>query len=258
MKKIGVIGVGALGSIVVKALIAGIKGYDFIGVHDLEKPDIDVPFLDRSDLIDRADIIVECLPPAAVPDLAKEALEKDKILIILSSSALLLYPEIQNYINTSESGRIIVPSGAISGLDAVSALKEAEITSATITTTKSPKGLAGAPYLVENTIDLDGLNEKTCIFSGNAYEAAKAFPANVNVAATLSYAGLGPEKTCVEVWADPDAKGNMHEITVKGGSSTITSRVENLPDPSNPKSSMLAGHSVVAVLRKLSGDLSVM
>ncbi|MEM6780870.1 MAG: aspartate dehydrogenase domain-containing protein [Pseudomonadota bacterium] len=256
-QKIGVVGVGALGSIVVKALIDGIDGYDLIGVSDITPPAFDVPHMSTEDLVEQCDIIVECLPPAEAPALAKLVLERNKTLILISSSALLLYPEIEEYIKTSESGRVIVPSGAISGLDAVTALKEGGMDSAKIMTTKPPKGLMGAPYVVENGIDLNGLSEKKCIFSGNAYEAAKAFPANVNVAATLSYASLGPKKTQVEVWADPNAQGNAHEIVVSGGSSTITSRVENLPDPSNPKSSMLAGYSIVATLRKLSNDLSV-
>lgn len=254
---VGVVGVGALGTIVVKALMDGIDGYELIGVSDVEKPALDVPFLSTDDLIESVDIIVECLPPSEVPALAKAVLDKGKTLILISSSALLLYPEIEEWVFASKTGRLIVPSGAISGLDAVSALKEAGIDSAKIMTTKPPKGLAGAPYVIENDIDLNAITEKTCIFSGNAYDAAKAFPANVNVAATLSYAGAGPNHTQVQVWADPDAKGNSHEIVVTGGSSTITTRVDNLPDPSNPKSSMLAGYSIVATLRKLAKTLSV-
>lgn len=254
---VGVVGVGALGSIVVKALMNGIDGYELVGVSDVQKPALDIPLLSTNDLINAVDIIVECLPPREVPALAKAVLDKGKTLILISSSALLLYPEIEEWISASKVGRVIVPSGAISGLDAVSALQESGIESAKIMTTKPPKGLAGAPYVVENNINLDGITEKTCVFSGNAYDAAKAFPANVNVAATLSYAGAGPNNTQVEVWADPDAKGNSHEIVVTGGSSTITTRVDNLPDPSNPKSSMLAGYSIVATLRKLSKNLSV-
>ena len=196
-QKIGVAGVGALGSIVVEALIKGIEGYEFVGVSDINQPDFDVPNLSFEDLAQKADIVVECLPPAVVPELAKVVLDNNKTLILISSSALLLYPEIQDWRN--QTGRIIVPSGAISGLDAVSALKEGGIDSVTIKTTKPPKGLAGAPFVRVNNIDLEDISEAKCIFSGNALEAAKAFPANVNVAATLSYAGLGPEKTTVRV-----------------------------------------------------------
>ncbi|HPF79085.1 MAG TPA: DUF108 domain-containing protein, partial [Alphaproteobacteria bacterium] len=211
--------------------------------------DFGVPNMSFAELAQVCDMVVECLPPAVVPDLAKEVLSRNKNLVMISACSLLLSPQIKEILAKSE-GRILVPSGAIAGLDAISALNCAQIDSATIATTKPPRGLKGAPYITAQNIDLDNITEKTLIFRGNAFEAAKAFPANVNVAATLSLAGIGPEKTQVEVWADPDAKGNCHEIIVKGGSSTIKTSVENLPDPSNPKSSMLAGHSIVATLKK--------
>jgi len=247
--KIGVAGCGALGTIVCKALQEGIDGYDFVGVSDITNPDFGVPNMSFAELAQACDMVVECLPPAVVPDLAKEVLSRNKNLVMISACSLLLSPQIKEILTKSE-GRILVPSGAIAGLDAISALNCAQIDSATIATTKPPRGLKGAPYITAQNIDLDNITEKTLIFRGNAFEAAKAFPANVNVAATLSLAGIGPEKTQVEVWADPDAKGNCHEIIVKGGSSTIKTSVENLPDPSNPKSSMLAGHSIVATLKK--------
>ncbi|CAG0903892.1 unnamed protein product [Cyprideis torosa] len=209
-----------------------------------------------AELAEACDMVVECLPPKIVPALAQEVLSRDKDLMMISACALLLSPEINDMASTSK-GRIIVPSGAIAGLDAISALGCAGIDSATIATTKHPRGLKGAPYIVQENIDLESLTETTRIFKGNAREAAKAFPANVNVAATLSLAGIGAEKTQVEVWADPDAKGNCHEITVTGGSSTIKTSVANLPDPTNPKSSMLAGYSIVAALKKRSLQIVV-
>lgn len=249
VQKIGVAGVGALGSVVVKALMEGMKGYELIGVADINTPPFDVPVLSFAELAEQADIIVECLPSKIVPELAHEVLKRGKTLLALSASALLLFPDI---IKLAENGpgRIIVPSGALSGLDAVMGLKCGGIDSAKIASTKPPRGFKGAPHVVQNNIDLDGMAEKTLIFSGNALEAAAAFPANVNVAATLSLAGIGPLKTMVEVWADPAAKGNAHEITVVGAGSTLTSRIENTPDPANPKSSTLAAWSVIACLER--------
>jgi len=247
--KIGVAGCGALGSIVCNALQDGIDGYDFIAVSDVNDTPFDVPNLTFDELADQCDIIVECLPPNVVPTLARAVLGCDKTLVMISACAMLLHPEIEEMAKQSK-GRLLIPSGAIAGLDAISALKVAAIDSATIATTKLPKGLKGAPYIVENNINLDDLTEPKMIFRGNAFDAAKAFPANVNVAATLSIAGIGPDKTMVEVWADPTASGNKHEIIVTGGSSTIRTAVENLPDPTNPKSSMLAGYSIVSALKK--------
>ena len=248
--KIGVAGCGALGSIVCKALLDGLKGYELVAVSDINAPSFDVPNLNFNDLAATADMIVECLPAKAVPDLARAVFSHDKDLVMISACAYLLYPEIEEMVNASK-GRLIIPSGALSGTDAVSALKCAEIETAVIASTKKPQGFKGAPHIEQKKIILENITKKTLLFSGNAIEAAKAFPANVNVAATLSLAGIGPQRTQVEVWADPNIAGNTHEIRVKGGSSTIVSRIENEPDPTNPKSSMLAGHSVVSTLKKL-------
>ncbi len=247
--KIGVAGCGALGSIVCNALKDGIKNYDFVAVSDLGNPEFGVPNLSFDELAMQCDWVVECLPPKIVPQLAQAVLSKDKTIVMISACALLLFPEIEKFAEQSQ-GRILVPSGAIAGLDAIAALNCANIDSATIATTKHPRGLKGAPFIIEQDIDLDDITQKTCIFKGNALAAAKAFPANVNVAATLSLAGIGAQNTNVEVWADPNAQGNKHEITVMGGKSTIKTSVENLPDPENPKSSMLAGYSIVAALKQ--------
>jgi len=256
MIKAGVAGVGALGSIVAKALMNGIDGYDLIGVADITPPAFDVPVFSFEDLADQCDLVIECLPPRAVPELAQIVLSKNKDLLLISSSALLLFPEIYEYSKNS-TGRIIVPSGALSGLDAVTALKYGGIDSAKIISTKPPRGFQGAPFIEQNRISLETITDKQRLFSGNALEAAAAFPANVNVAATLSLAGIGPEKTKVEVWADPLIKGNSHEIIVSGKGSTITSKVENTPDPSNPKSSMLAAYSIIACLKRKTDSIAL-
>jgi aspartate dehydrogenase len=130
------------------------------------------------------------------------------------------------------------------------------ITESKIISSKPPKGFKNAPYIIEKNINLDEMQNRVMIFSGNVYDAAKAFPANVNVAASLALAGIGPEKTQVEVWADPAAKGNSHEIVVSGPGSVVRSRIENVPDPSNPKSSMQAGYSIVAALKKRKSHLT--
>jgi aspartate dehydrogenase len=256
VEKVGIAGVGALGGIVVKALQSGLHGYVLDCISDLKSPDLGVPNVGFEELAERCDIIVECLPPREVPALAEAVLYKGKTLVLISSCALVLYPEL-NQLVKNNSGRVIVPSGALSGLDGVLAMREDGIEEAKIISTKPPKGFTGAPYIVEKNISLDGIRNRFMIFSGNVMEAAKAFPANVNVAASLALAGIGPERTQVEVWADPDASGNSHEIYVKGSGSVIQAKIENVPDPSNPKSSMQAGHSIVAALRKRKSTLTI-
>lgn len=256
IEKIGIAGVGALGGIVARALTDGIDGYHFQAVSNLAPVPFDVPNVGFADLAAQCDVVVECLPAAAVPELAKAVLMAGKTLVMISSCALVLYPELADLAKNS-AGRIIVPSGALSGLDGVMGMKEGNIMESKIISTKPPKGFKNAPYILENKINIETIQNRVMIFSGSVYEAAKAFPANVNVAASLALAGIGPEKTKVEVWADPEAEGNTHEIIVTGSGSVIRAKIENVPDPTNPKSSMQAGYSIIAALKKRKEKLTL-
>ena len=256
-KKIGLAGVGAIGCAVARALQSGIEGFELTHISDPSPlKDFGVPNVDFDTLAQECDMIIECLPAHIVPQLAEIALKANKDIIFISSAALLLYPEIQEQLQNSTS-KAYLPSGALCGLDGVRAMKEMGIELAKIASTKPPLGFKGAPYIEKNDIKLENISKKTMIFEGNAYEASEGFPANVNVAATLSLAGIGGKETRVEVWADPEAKGNMHEITVKSAYSTMTTKIENMPDPANPKSSVLAAQSIVATLRNLSSALII-
>ena len=257
-RTVGIAGIGAIGGAVARALQNGIDGLEWIAASDINPSDeFDIPYVDLDELIERCDIIIECLPPKAVPELAIKTLKAQKTLVLISSCALLIYPEILDTHKSTHS-RIIVPSGALTGLDGVKALKKLGIKKSTIASNKKPSGFAGAPYVEEMGIDLSQIKTRTKIFEGNAIEAAKGFPANVNVAATLSLAGIGAENTTVEVWADPEATGNSHAIIVEGEFSTIKATVENMPDPANPKSSMLAAQSIVAALEDINSALVVL
>ena len=257
-KKVGIAGMGAMGRTVARALAEEIPGYTFHAASDITASmEFEIPFVNFATLAKECDLIVECLPSHAVPELMREAGDNNRDIICISSSALIIYPEILTRYKSSK-GRIIVPSGAACGLDGVRALAQSGIKTASIASTKHPRGYSGAPYIVDNSIDLAAIAKKQLLFSGNAFDAAKAFPANINVGATLSLAGIGPEKTTVEIWADPDATGNTHEIKVVGNYSTITAKVENVPDPANPKTSMLAAYSIISVLKGLSEPLVVL
>lgn len=255
--KIGVVGVGAIGGAVCKALLAGIDGLSLHCVSDpVLRMDLPCPNLPTEQLIAAVDLVIEALPPEPAKNLALACLHAKKDMIMISASALLTAPDLLDQARVSES-RIIVPSGALAGIDGVSGLKNLGITRAGIASTKKPLAYDGAPYITQQGIDLHAITEKTRLFSGNALEAAQGFPANLNVAATLSLAGIGPEKTRVEIWADPQIKGNRHEITVESEYSTLTASVENMPDPQNPKSSVLAAQSIIAVLRKISTPIII-
>ncbi len=265
MIKVGVAGAGAIGSQVCRALIDGIDGFELVAVSDLhpdkasiliDKPSYDLNFVPIAELADHADWIIEALPAREVQRLAENVLPKNKTLVAISSSALILYPEILAL--TKTGGRILVPSGAIAGIDGIAALAETGIHSLKIKTSKPPMSYAGAPHVVDHAINLSAITKVMQIFSGNALEAAAAFPANVNVAATLTLASrLKPEQVQVEAWADPSIESNTHEIFVENGQSKLSYKIENIPSPKNPKSSALTALSVIALLRRQTAPLSI-
>ena len=153
-------------------------------------------------------------------------------------------------------GRILVPTGALLGLDAVAAAAEGTIHSVRMITRKPPGGLAGAPHLLRHGIDVDGLTEPLLVFEGTAREAARGFPANVNVAAALSLAGIGADRTTIAIWADPAVTRNIHRIEVDADSARFTFQIENVPSE-NPRTGRITALSVVALLRKLRSPLAV-
>ena len=182
-------------------------------------------------------------------------LEAGKHVMVLSCGALLPRPELIA-LAKARGGRIIVPTGGLLGLDAVAAAAEGTIHSVRMTTRKPPNGLAGAPYLVKNAISVEGLNAAKRVFSGTAREAAAGFPANVNVAAALSLAGIGPDRTMIDIYADPTKTRNCHVIEVDADSASFTLSIENVPSE-NPKTGRIVALSIIAMLRKLAAPLRV-
>jgi aspartate dehydrogenase len=124
-------------------------------------------------------------------------------------------------------------------------------------TRKPPRGLLGAPYLEKNGIDISGLSEPKRVFAGTAREAARGFPANVNVAAALALAGIGPDRTTIEIWADPTVTRNVHRIEVEAEAARFSMQIENVPTEENPRTGRLTALSVIAALRKLVAPLAV-
>ncbi|HLT99116.1 MAG TPA: aspartate dehydrogenase, partial [Burkholderiaceae bacterium] len=153
-------------------------------------------------------------------------------------------------------GQILVPTGALLGLDALVAASEGTIHSVRMITRKPVRGLVGAPYLVENGIDIEGITEPTRIFQGTPREAAIGFPANLNVAVSVSLAGIGPDRTVLEIWADPALTRNTHRVEVDADSASFSMEIQNIPSE-NPKTGRITALSVIALLRKLVAPLSI-
>jgi len=263
---LGIAGLGAIGLAVARAVDAGaVPGIRLVAVaaRDQAKAQKAVAgfawaprFAGLNELADAADIVIECLPAQHFAAVAGPAIERGRIFMPLSVGALIDHMWLVE--RARETGaRIIVPTGALLGLDAVRAAAEGKITSAKIITRKPPAGLAGAPLLVAKGISLEGLGAPLRVFEGSAREAIAGFPANVNVAVALSLAGIGPDATRAEIWADPSVTRNTHTITVKSDSADLTMTIENIPSEENPRTGKITALSVLAALRRLTAPLVV-
>lgn len=258
-KTIGIVGCGAIGSYLAEYACENMTGKIssvVIWDKDAEKAEFLSSRVRRvkmagglEDLARQADVIIEAASPLAVPDLFKVALEKQKDLIVMSIGGLLGNEHL--LAAAREKGiRVTLPSGAIAGIDALKASKIAGLESVTITTRKAPRSVKGAPYLAEKGIDVDSIDKETVIFEGNALEAIKGFPKNVNVSALLSIAGMGGEKTKVRIIVSAEYTRNSHEVEIISGSGRVLARTENVPSPSNPKTSYLAALAAITSLRE--------
>jgi aspartate dehydrogenase len=261
---VAVAGLGAIGKAVVRHLHAGIPGVRLAAVAArdaaragawLAELGVDVPTVPLAALPVRADVVVECAPSSLLGEIAVPTLTAGKRLVVLSVGALLGRPELES-LAREHGGEILVPTGALIGLDAVRAAAEGTIHAVRMVTRKPVVGLAGAPYLRDRGIDLSGLSAPLRVFSGTARQAAAGFPSNLNVAAALSLAGLGPDRTEVEIWADPTATRNSHRIEVESDAASFSMSIENIPSE-NPKTGRITAQSVVALLRRMAAPLKI-
>ena len=200
------------------------------------------------ELATSADIVVECAPAAIFCDIAEPTIAAGKILMPLSVGALLSHWDLVDMAQQT-GARILVPSGALLGLDAVRAAKEGAFDKVTMVTRKPPAGLAGAPHLVNNNIDIENLTDPKLVFEGTARDGAKGFPANVNVAAALSLAGPGPDNVQLQIWADPTIDRNTHLIKVDADSARFEMKMYSIPTQEKPATGRIVALSVIASLR---------
>ena len=216
------------------------------------------PVVSVENLLERADLAVEAASQAALPDFVPKALARGRDMLVMSVGGLLGREEW--FRQAGEKGcRIYVPSGAIAGLDGIKSASIGRIDSALLTSRKPVAALRGSKYVVEHSIPLDSLKEDTVIFDGLAEDAARAFPATSNVAASLRLAvnPLEPVPVRVRIVAVPGGSENVHEIRVQGEFGRLTVTVENVPSKSNPRTSQLAAFSAIATLKNLTRALRV-
>ena len=262
--RIAIAGLGTIGRGVARRLADGMPGLRLscVAARDAEKArgwldeqGIEVPIVALDDLPAHADLAVECAPAAVLEQICRPMLGAGKQVMVLSCGALLPRPELIE-LARQHGGRIAVPTGGLLGLDAVAAAAEGKIHAVKMTTRKPPNGLVGAPHLVNNGIAVEGLNAAKLVFSGTARDAAAGFPANVNVVAALALAGIGPDRTMIDIYADPKVTRNCHVIEVDADSARFTLSIENVPSE-NPRTGRIVALSIIATLRKLAAPLRV-
>ena len=264
MKSIGIVGLGAIGRAILKAVEAGKLSVRVAGVTSrnektareflatLKNPP---PYLDLAQLISTSDLVIEAAGGKIVAELADKVFAAGKDLMVISVGALLDHPDVIERARRS-GRRLFIPSGAIAGLDGIKSASVGAIDHVTITTRKPPAGLEGAPYLTERNISLSGLMEEREVFSGTAREGCRGFPANVNVTAAVSLAGIGPDRTRLRIVAVPGLQRNCHDVEAEGEFGRLHIHVENVPSE-NPRTGKLTALSIIRSIQDAADSVRV-
>lgn len=270
--RVGLIGCGSIGTVIAKAIDDGMIGdVELVAVYDIVKEHAEKLVNELSkkptiaeqanELIRRGDIqlVIEAASQEAVRQYGLRVLREDKNFMVMSTGALIdedLFEQISSF--AKKMGRkVYLPSGAIVGLDNVKSAAIGKIYEVTLTTRKPPLSFEGAPLIKARKIDLHAVKEPLLLYEGPAREAVKLFPSNVNVAASLSLAGVGADKTKVRIITDPSLKEITHEIHVRGEFGELETKTVNKPFPGNPKTSYIAALSAIATLKKIAGDFVI-
>lgn len=261
--KIGIVGCGAIGSSLAKTIVKNFsKRAKLVSLYDIDKDrSIGLSRLvsgtallaaeDLRHLISKSDLVIEASCAKRSWHIARQALSKRRDIIIMSVGGVIAHFRQLYKLAKKYNAKVYIPSGAICGIDALKAACCSKIKKVTLTTKKPPRAFLNAPYVIKRKICLDKIKKETVIFEGNASLAIKAFPQNINVAATLSMAGIGPKSTFVRIIASPNLEKNIHEIEIDSAAGRIFSRTENVIHPDNPKTSFLAVLSAVAALKQI-------
>jgi aspartate dehydrogenase len=263
--RVGIVGLGTIGRALCEAIDRGEVRAQLVAVatrqHERAGPFLrglchQPPLVSLDELVSRSELVIEAATQEALETIAPCTLRQGKDLMVLSVGGLLDHDDWVALARHTGS-RIYVPSGAIVGLDGVKGATIGHITAVTMTTRKPPKALAGALFVVEHRIDLESFTEATVIFEGSAREACRGFPANVNISAALSLAGIGADRTRLRILVDPQGTRNVHDIEVVGEFGRFSIHLENEPSETNPRTGKLTYLSTLAMLKTLVDPLKV-
>jgi aspartate dehydrogenase len=261
--RIGIVGCGAIGTSLAKAIIKNFSGQtQLAGLYDIDQGKSarlsvlvskgkKIAVASLKELINKSDLVIEAAHANSSWDIARKALGSGRDIMIMSVGGIVAHHKKLEALAYRNNAHVFVPSGAISGVDALKAASFGRIKKVTLTTRKNPLSFKGVDYVRLKKIDLGSIRKEKTIFSGTASQAMKYFPQNINVAGVLSIAGIGKDKTSVRIIADPDTSKNIHQIDIESDAANISTRTENVLHPQNPKTSFLAVLSAVATLRQI-------
>jgi aspartate dehydrogenase len=266
--KIGIVGCGAIGASLAQAVardfspqaeLAGLYDTDAQKAYNLASKlkNQKLVAFNLENLIAKTDLVIEATKAEAALSIAQKTLALSKDILVMSVGGIMEHAAELKALAEEKNANIYIPSGAICGIDGLKAAGCAKINKVTLTTKKPAKAFIGVPYVLKRQVRLDDLKEDTVLFEGDAYTATRAFPQNINVAATLSLAGIGPEKTTVRIVASPQITQNIHEVEIESDAGRITARTENVIHPDNPKTSFLAVLSATATLKQIISPIKI-
>lgn len=267
--KIGIVGCGAIGSSLAKIIISDFSGKaELASIYDIELENAyrlakkldnqKLVALNLDNLINKVNLVIEATKAGSSFEIAKKSIVNSRDVMVMSVGGLIeRYKELA-ILAEDKHVRLFIPTGAICGIDGLkAAVLSGKINKVVLTTRKPAKAFLGVPYILKKKIRLDNIKEEVVVFEGSALSAAKFFPQNINVASTLSIAGIGPENTLVRIIASPHIERNIHEIEIDSGAGKIITRCENIAHPDNPKTSYLAVLSAQATLKQILDSIKI-
>jgi aspartate dehydrogenase len=255
--KIGIVGCGAIGGSLAKFIKKDFKAKaELSGLFDIDEgkayrlaaifKDKNLVLKNLENLMKKSELVIEATHAKYAYQIAKKALDANCDIMVMSVGGLIDKYKKLSILAKRKGRKVYIPSGAICGLDGLKAASAVKINKVTLTTIKPPQGFG-----------LKGLKKEKIIFSGNAQDAVKDYPQNINVAATLSIAGIGPKRTQVRIIASPKVKRNIHNVEILSSAGKITAITENVAHPGNPKTSYLAVLSAIATLKQIPESVKI-
>lgn len=263
-QRVGIIGLGTIGKFTLEAVLNGeiensevalvlVRSEQSAGIELAKKYNIKYTTDAQELLKNNLDVVVETASHEVLKAYGPQLLKAGVDLITLSVGALGDLELLNSLIDAAKEGNAIfqVPSGGIGALDALQTALIAGVDNVTMTTRKAPIAWTEIPYVEKLGVDLENMREETLLYEGPANEAVVEFPRNINIAAALSLAGIGFDKTIVRIIADPKVEYNTHEIAFEGTAGKVKVVFENVPVPENPRTTYMACLSAVAALKRI-------